>query len=206
VDSSITAAVVEEAPPSRRRVLLGSLVWALAVPLALTFAGWLAQYPYGLIAVGVIVALAVVAVAAVVAGSVWHRAGAATIASFGGLALVLFAGPGLYQLYMETLGTPTSAVVAKVEDRHHRHGADWFCTVVETTGDHAAHEISEQENCQGQFKPLQHVTLRADPLGLLDPRLPSGPGETTVTTTLMISIGLFVLTGGAMGYAGLRRR
>jgi hypothetical protein len=78
--------------------------------------------------------------------------------------------------------------------------------VAETAGDHAVHEISEQENCHGQFKPLQHVTLRTDPLGLLDPRLPSSPGETTVTTTLMISIGLFALTGAAMGYAGLRRR
>jgi nucleotide-binding universal stress UspA family protein len=204
VNSSGTAAVGEAV--SSRRVLFGSLAWALAVPAALTLAGWLAQYPYGMIVVAVIVALAVVAVAAVVAGSAWHRAGAATVTAVGGFALVLFAGPGLYQLYMETLGRPVPAVVAKVEDRHHRHGADMFCTVVETAGDHAVHEISEQENCQGQFKPLQHVTLHADPLGLLDPRLPSSPGETTLTTTLMISIGLFVLTGGAMGYAGLRRR
>jgi hypothetical protein len=205
VNSSGTAAAVAEVG-SPRRVGLSSLAWALAVPAALTFTGWLAQYPYGMIVVAVILALAVVAVAAIVAGSVWHRAGAATVAAVGGFALVLFAGSGLYQLYMETLGRPVPAVVTKVEDHHNPHGADMFCTVVETAGDHAVHEISEQENCQGQFKPLQHVTLRTDPLGLLDPRLPSSPGETTVTTTLMISIGLFVLTGAAMGYAGLRRR
>jgi hypothetical protein len=107
---------------------------------------------------------------------------------------------------METLGRPVPAVVTKVEDHHDPHGADRSCTVVETAGDHAVHEISEQENCHGQFKPLQHVALRTDPLGLLDPRLPSSPGETAVTTTLMISIGLFALTGAAMGYAGVRRR
>ena len=183
MNSSGTAAPVDEAG-SPRRVGLSSLAWALAVPAALTFTGWLAQYPYGMIVVAVILALAAV----------------------GGFALVLFAGSGLYQLSMETLGRPVPAVVTKVEDHHNPHGADMFCTVVETAGDHAVHEISEQENCQGQFKPLQHVTLRTDPLGLLDPRLPKSPGETTVTTTPMISIGLFVLTGAAMGYAGLRRR
>lgn len=204
MNSSGTAAVDEAGSP--RRVGLSSLAWALAVPAALTFTGWLAQYPYGMIVVAVILALAVVAIVVIVAGSVWHRAGAATVAAVGGFALVLFAGSGLYQLYMETLGRPVPAVVTKVEDHHNPHGADMFCTVAETAGDHAVHEISEQENCHGQFKPLQHVTLRADPLGLLDPRLPSSPGETTVTTTLMISIGLFALTGAAMGYAGLRRR
>jgi hypothetical protein len=202
--SSITAG--EELPPAPRRHLPGSLARALAVPSASALAGWLAQYPYGMIFVGVSVALATLSVAAIVAGHAWHRPGAATITAFGGLALVLFAGPALYQLYMETLGTPVPAVVTKVENRHHRHGADMFCTVAETTGDHAAHEISEQENCGDRFAPRERVTLRTDPLGLLDPRLPQKPGDTALTTTLGISAGLFVLTGAAMGYAGLRRR
>ena len=152
MNSPGTSAAADEAV-SPRPVVLGSLVWALAVPVALTFTGWLAQYPYGMVVIAVIVALAVVAVAAIVAGSVWHRAGAATVAAVGGFALVLFAGPGLYQLYMES----------------------W-------------------------------AGRRADPLGLLDPRLPSSPGGTTLTTTLMVSVALFALTGGAMGYAGPRRR
>jgi hypothetical protein len=36
--------------------------------------------------------------------------------------------------------------------------------------------------------------------------MPDQAGQTTVTTTLMISAGLFVLTGAAIAYAGLRRR
>jgi hypothetical protein len=44
VNASGTAAPVDEAG-SPRRVGLSSLAWALAVPAALTFTGWLAQYP-----------------------------------------------------------------------------------------------------------------------------------------------------------------
>jgi hypothetical protein len=66
--------------------------------------------------------------------------------------------------------------------------------------------VSEQQNCDDRFTPGQRVALRADPLGLLKPRMPDQAGQTTVTTTLMISAGLFVLTGAAIAYAGLRRR
>jgi hypothetical protein len=202
--SSITAG--EQLPPAPRRHLPGSLAWALAVPSASALAGWLAQYPYGMIFVGVGVALATLSVAAIVAGHAWHRAGAATIAAFGGLALVFFAGPALYQLYMETLGTPVPAMVTKVENRHNRHGADLFCTVAETTGDHAAHEISEQENPQ---RPV-HAPGARDPAHrsprVAGPAPPPEAGRHGSQTTVGISVGLFVLTGAAMGYAGLRRR
>jgi hypothetical protein len=90
--------------PAAPRALPSSLAWAVIVPTACALGGWLAQYPYGLIVVGIVVGLAAAAAAAVTAGGFWHRPGAATIASLGGIALIFFAGPGLYQLYMATLG------------------------------------------------------------------------------------------------------
>ncbi|MCO6011250.1 hypothetical protein NE236_40505 [Actinoallomurus purpureus] len=192
-------------PLSPARRLFSSLTWACAVPVLFVLGAWLAQYPHGLIVVGVIVALATWAVAAILAGGVWHRAGAAVVVSCSGLALTLFAGPGLYELYMKTLGTPAPATVAKVEDRHNRRGAaDLYCTVVEPTGEQ--HVVSEQENCDDHFESLQRVTLRKDPLGLLDPRLPDGPGHPPLSVTVQIAAGLFVLTGATMFYAGRRRR
>lgn len=188
--------------PRPPRTLRNSLKWAVLVPVLLTLGAWLAQYPYGGIVLGVIVSLATVAVAAIVAGGAWHRAGAAVLVCCSGFALMLFAGPGLYELYMKAVGEPVPAVVTKVQDRKER----LYCTVAETGGDHKVREISQQQNCFDHIKPLQRVTLRADPLGVLDPRLPDGPGQPGLDVTLMISAGLFVLTGGAMFYAGRRRR
>ncbi|WP_460355096.1 hypothetical protein [Actinoallomurus acanthiterrae] len=186
-------------PLSPARRLLSSLMWACAVPVLFVLGAWLAQYPHGLIVVGVIVALATWAVAAILAGGVWHRAGAAVVVSCSGLALTLFAGPGLYELYMKALGTPAHATVTKVEDRHNRRGTDMYCTVVEPTGER--HTVSEQENCDDHFTSPQRVTLRKDPLGLLDPRLPDGPGHPPLSVTVQIAAGLFVLTGATMFYA-----
>lgn len=183
-----------------------TLKWAVAIPVLLTFAGWVAQYPYGLIAVGVIIGVVTAFVAIALAGSVWERPGAAIMVAVTGFALPLFAGPGLYLVYMETLGERAPAVVAKVEDRDAERGASWFCTVVETTGGHAVHHISQQENCFGQIKPFQKVTLRKDPLGLLDPRLPDRPGEDDTRLAVLSSTALFFATAGSILYAGLRRR
>ncbi|WP_345437118.1 hypothetical protein [Actinoallomurus vinaceus] len=193
-------------PLSPARRLFSSLTWACAIPVLFVLGAWLAQYPHGLIVVGVIVALATWAVAATLAGGVWHRAGAAVVVSCSGLALTLFAGPGLYELYMKTLGTPASATVTKVEDRHNRRGADLFCTVVETAGEVKTYVLSEQQNCYDDVKALQRVTLRKDPLGLLKPRLPDGPDHPPLSVTAQIAAGLFVLTGATMFYAGQRRR
>jgi hypothetical protein len=189
-----------------RRPVGNSLKWALVVPVLFTFAGWVAQYPYGLIVVGVIIGLGTWAVAAFLAGSAWERPGAAIMVSICGFALMLFAGPGLYTIYMKILGEPAPAVVTKVEDRESRRRADWFCTVVETTGERSVHHISQQENCFGQVKQLQRVMLRKDPLGLLDPRLPDRPGRNDTRIPLLTSAGLFLATGASMLYAGLRRR
>ncbi|MBO2459984.1 hypothetical protein [Actinomadura violacea] len=192
-------------PPSRP--FWRPLGWALLIPLLFTLGGWLAQYPHGLIVAGVAVALAALAVAATLAGGIWHRPGAAVLLSCAGIALTFFAGPGLYELYMTKAGKPVQAVVTKVEDRQARRGADMFCTVVETGGGRTVHHVSEQQNCSGDFEPLQTVTLRTDPAGLLKPRLPDGPGGKGDTAlALEIAAGLFLVTGAAMFYAGRRRR
>ncbi|URM97610.1 hypothetical protein LUW76_26410 [Actinomadura madurae] len=189
------------APP-----LANSLKWALLVPLLLAFGGWVAQYPYGLIVVGVIIAVVTAFVAIAVVGSSWQRPGAAVLVAVTGFALPIFAGPALYIVYMETLGESAPAVVTKVENRDARRGAGWFCTVVETRGDHAVHKISQQENCFGQIKPLQKITLRKDPLGLLDPRLPDRPGESDTLLSVLLSAALFAANAATFLYAGLRRK
>ncbi|SFP11007.1 hypothetical protein [Actinomadura madurae] len=186
--------------------LADSLKWALLVPPLLAFGGWVAQYPYGLIVVGVIIAVVTAFVAIAVVGSSWQRPGAAVLVAVTGFALPIFAGPALYIVYMETLGESAPAVVTKVENRDARRGADWFCTVVETTGDHTVHKISQQENCFGQIKPLQKITLRKDPLGLLDPRLPDRPGESDTLLSVLLSAALFAANAATFLYAGLRRR
>ncbi|MEU0805402.1 hypothetical protein [Streptomyces sp. NPDC005970] len=191
------------APPSTARRLVTSLVWAVSVPLMFTVAAWLAQYPSVGIYAGVVLALGTFAVAATVAGGIWHRAGAAALVSCAGFALTLFAGPGLYELYMKTFGEKVPAVVIKVEDRDEQQ----HCTVKETGGKRAVHEISQQQNCFDHIKRLQRVVLREDPMGVLEPRLPDGPDQSGQTAlTLGISGGLFVVTGASMFYAGQRRR
>jgi hypothetical protein len=191
------------APPSQRRRLVNSLVWGVSVPLMFTVAAWLAQFPSAGIYVGVVLALGTFAVAATVAGGIWHRAGAAVLVSCAGFALTLFAGPGLYELYMKTMGEKVPAVVVKVEDRDEKQ----YCTAKETAGDHAVHEISQQQNCFDHIKRLQRVTLSKDPMGILEPRLPDGSDQEGQTAlTLAISGGLFVVTGASMFYAGQRRR
>ncbi|MFD8385173.1 hypothetical protein ACFV2X_42770 [Streptomyces sp. NPDC059679] len=191
------------AAPSRARRLVNSLLWAVSVPLMFTVAAWLAQVPSVGIYVGVVVALGTFGAAASVVGGIWHRAGAAVLVSCAGFALTLFAGQGLYELYMKTVGEKMPAVVTEVEYRDERQ----YCTVEETAGDHAVHEISQQQNCFDHIKRHQRVTLRKDPMGVLAPRLPDGPdqeGQTAVT--LAVSGGLFVVTGASMFYAGQRRR
>lgn len=192
-------------PPARP--FWKSLGWGLLVPVSFTAGGFLAQYPHGLVVAGVVVALAALAVAATLAGGVWHRPGAAVVLSCAGLALTFFAGPGLYELYMRTAGKPVHAVVAHVEKRDARRGADLSCTVVEAGGGRAVHHLTEQQNCSTDLKPTQAVTLRTDPAGLLKPRLPDGPGDGGDTAlALEIAAGLFVVTGAATFSASLRRR
>ncbi|MBX6767257.1 MAG: hypothetical protein IRY90_08925, partial [Actinomadura rubrobrunea] len=71
--------------------------------MAFTLAGAVAQVRYGLW-IGVILGLAVFALAAFRAGAVWQRAGAALLVSICGLALMFSAGPTVYALYLKTMG------------------------------------------------------------------------------------------------------
>jgi hypothetical protein len=120
---------------------------------------------------------------------------------------MLFAGPAMYEVYMKTVGDPVAAVVTEVTEEDNRRGADWFCTVQETGGDHRTYEVSQQENCFGQARVGDRVELREDPLGLLDPRLPDSPDrQNTTEITVAITAALVLLTAAATFYAGQRRR
>ncbi|MFE5956189.1 hypothetical protein ACFQ7G_38010 [Streptomyces massasporeus] len=180
------------------------MLWAVLVPALLLLGAVLGQW---MTWAGVVVALAAVAVAACVVGGSWHRAGAATLVSFGGFALMLFAGPAAYEVYMQTAGEPVDAVVTRVVDHDQRRGPDMSCTVRELGGERTTYEVSQQENCFGQARPGDRVEIRKDPLGLLAPRLPDGPDQRNTTEiTLAATAVLTLLVAGGTLYGGLRRR
>ncbi|MFI6809395.1 hypothetical protein ACIBO6_31075 [Streptomyces luteogriseus] len=190
--------------PSGGRRAVSSALWAVLVPALLLLGGALGQW---MTWAGVVVALAVIAVAACVVGGSWHRAGAATLVSFAGFALMLFAGPALYEAYMKTVGEPVDAVVTQVADRDQRRGPDMFCTVRELGGGRETYEVSQQENCFGQARPGDRVEIRKDPLGLLDPRLPDSPDQRNTTEiTIAVTAGLTLLVAAGTFYGGQRRR
>ncbi|GAA4316189.1 hypothetical protein GCM10023086_38410 [Streptomyces venetus] len=190
--------------PSGGRKAVSSALWAVLVPALLLLGSVLAQWATWL---GVVVALATIAVAACVVGGSWHRAGAATLVSFGGFALMLFAGPAAYEGYMKAVGEPVDAVVTRVADRDQRRGPDMFCTLRELGGDRKTYEVSQQENCFGQARPGDRVEILKDPLGLLDPRLPDSPDQRNTTEiTLAVSAALTLLVAAGTFYAGQRRR
>lgn len=183
---------------------MSSVLWAVLVPTVLLLGSAIGQWMTWL---GVVVALAAIAVAACVVGGSWHRAGAATLVSFAGFALMLFAGPAMYEAYMKTVGEPVDAVVTQVTDRDQRRGPDMFCTVRELGGGRDTYEVSQQENCFGQARPGDRVEIRKDPLGLLDPRLPDSPDQRNTTEiTIAVTAGLTLLVAASTFYGGQRRR
>ncbi|MFD9560687.1 hypothetical protein [Streptomyces sp. NPDC059994] len=188
----------------RGRRALNSAMWALLIPGGTALGAAIAQHT---VWVGVIVMLGFTAVAACLIGGFWHRARAATLASVSCFALMLFAGPAMYEVYMKTAGDPVPAVVTQVVDTHNRRGPAMFCTVTETGGDHTVHKVSQQQNCFGQAKVGDRVEIRKDPLGLLKPRLPDSPDqEDTTEITVAITLGLLLLTIATVFHAGQRRR
>ncbi|TJZ57045.1 hypothetical protein FCH28_06125 [Streptomyces piniterrae] len=185
--------------------MLNTLLWTVLIPVVATGAGFLAQYPYGLIWVGVIITLGTAAAAAIVAGGIWNRSGAATIAAFAAMALSLFAGSNLYETYVKQVGERVDALVADTGKRVNLKGSELaVCRVVDTSGE--VQDLSEQQNCHGQFTPRQHVILFKDPLGALDPWVEATDDRTLDGLGLGITGGLFAVTGAAMFYAGQRRR
>ncbi|MFF5537146.1 hypothetical protein ACFY71_32570 [Streptomyces cinerochromogenes] len=188
--------------PARRAV--NSSGWAVAVPVLLLFGAGVAQW---VTLLGVVVVLAVLAVATCLVGGVWHRAGAATLVAVSGFALTLFAGPAVYEGYMRTVGEPVDAVVVDVVDLHRKHGADMMCTVRELGGERRTFEVSQMQNCFGQAGKGDRITVREDPLGLLDPWLPHGPDDQdTSEITAATTAGLTVVVGASVFYGGQRRR
>ena len=190
--------------PSGGRKAVSSVLWAVLVPTVLLLGSAIGQWMTWL---GVVVALVAIAVAACVVGGSWHRAGAATLVSFAGFALMLFAGPAMYEAYMKTVGEPVDAVGIQVADRDQRRGPDMFCTVRELGGGRDTYEVSQQENCFGQARPGDRVAIRKDPLGLLDPRLPDSPDQRNTTQiTIAVTAGLTLLVAASTFYGGQRRR
>lgn len=189
---------------SPARKVVNSLKWAVAVPVLLLFGAGVAQW---VTLLGVVVVLAVVAVATCLVGGVWHRAGAATLAAVAGFALTLFAGPAVYEGYMRTVGEPADVVVVDVVDLHRKHGADMMCSIRELGGEQRTFEVSQMQNCFGQAKKGDQIVVREDPLGLLDPWLPYGSEDRhTSEITVVTTIGLTLGVGASVFYGGQRRR
>ncbi|MER7740613.1 hypothetical protein ABTX34_20185 [Streptomyces sp. NPDC096538] len=200
----VRAGVEDARPAGERRRVANSLLWAGAVTAGLLLGAAVASWVTWL---GAVVGLAAVAVAACLVGGAWHRSGAALTVSFAGFALMLFATPAVYEGYMGAVGEPVDAVVLQVVDEDRRRGPDLFCTLQELDGERRVHRVSQLENCFGQAKAGDRVTITEDPLGLLDPRMPNGPGqEDSRRITLAATVGLTALVLGTTAYAGLRRR
>ncbi|MFG2979829.1 hypothetical protein ACGFYQ_01030 [Streptomyces sp. NPDC048258] len=194
----------EGLPPGPARTR-NSLFWAVLIPVTATVGGFLAQYPYGLIWLGVLLVLAAAGIGAGVAGSGWNRAGAASIVGFGAMALGVFAGPSLSEAYAMRLGERVDAVVIETGERTNFKGdARSFCRVADPSG--TVRELGQQQNCYGEFTRGQHVVLFEDPLGILDPRIEATDDRTIAPLAPSISGGLFLLVGAAMFSGGLRRR
>ncbi|GHI89109.1 hypothetical protein [Streptomyces xanthophaeus] len=182
-----------------------SLCWAVAIPGAATAGGFLAQYPYGMVFVGVLLVLAAAGIGAAVAGTFWNRAGAATVIGFGTLALSLFAGPQLYETYTKLLGEQVPAVVVEVGEHKESDGdTRSYCVVSDPSGQ--VRKLGQQQNCFGDFTEGQQVVLFEDPAGILDPRIEATGARTVDALGSGITGGLLVLIGGTMFAAGERRR
>ncbi|MCP9212541.1 hypothetical protein [Streptomyces cucumeris] len=181
-----------------------SLKWALLIPVSSTLASWLAQYPHGMW-LGIPLTFFTAGAAAVVVGGLWHRGGVATAVCIGAFVLAFFAGPVLYEVYAKQAGEAVDAVVTATGQRESiRHKPLESCTVAEPSG--AVHHISQQQNCFGQFRTGQHVTLYKDPAGLLEPFADTPGNRAPDITGLAVTAGLFALTGAGVFLAGQRRR
>ncbi|MGW6709789.1 hypothetical protein ACWGDE_33555 [Streptomyces sp. NPDC054956] len=186
------------------RTARNSLFWALLIPGAATVAGFIAQFPYGGLWIGVILILAVAATGATVAGLNWHRSGAATIVGFGVMALGLFAGPSLYESYAKLFGERVGAVVVLSGERTGKQEGHFYCHVIDDEGE--VSKLGNQQNCYGDFAEEQRVVLYKDPLGALSPWIEPKDDRSLSPTGLITTGGIFLLIGGSMLSAGLRRR
>ncbi|MEV6726813.1 hypothetical protein AB0M94_38550 [Streptomyces xanthochromogenes] len=155
--------------------------------------------------VAVVFAMCAAAMVAIVAGGLWHRAGAAVVATAATMALGLFVGPTVQQTYLKQFGQRADALVVDTAQHVNSKGTELdVCRVVDTSG--AVRDLGNTENCYGQFKPKQHVFLFKDPLGGLKPWIAATDDRGLDALDLSATGGLFTLTAGALFYAGMRRR
>jgi hypothetical protein len=176
----------------------------LAIPSVAVVGTVLAQLPW--MWAGIVVVVIAGFAAPLVAGGVWHRAGAATLAAVTTFALALFAGPALYETYVKLYGEKADAVVADTArvGSARGDGERDVCRVVDTSG--TVRDLSEQQNCYGQFKRGQHIVLYKDPLGALEPWAEAGDDRSPDPAGLSITGGLFAATVATLLHAGMRRR
>ncbi|MCF3962201.1 hypothetical protein [Streptomyces fuscigenes] len=179
------------APPVR---IFNSLMWAVLVPAAAVAAGFLSQYPFGMLYVGIAVTLVVVASTAVIVGLRWGRAVTAALAATCVFALPFFAGPSAYELYAKRLGHVATATV--LPGTH--------CSVRDADG--TEEPLTPRQNCDGQFAPGQRVVLFRDPFGVLHPWAEATRSRAVPTRPLVVSGGLFALATVLILAAGVRRR
>ncbi|MFF3678932.1 hypothetical protein ACFYYS_33805 [Streptomyces sp. NPDC002120] len=209
MDTADTAArasgPMEKAGAPRAGRTRNSLFWAAFVAGGATLGGFVSQFPYGLLYVGVLVVLAAAGIGAGVAGTFWNRAGAATLVGFGAMALGVFAGSNLNESYLKLLGERVDAVVAESREYTNSKGdTRFYCRVVEPSGE--SHELDAIRNCHAQVAPGGHVVLFKDRLGGLDPWMETSGSRALDPLGLGITGGLFLLIGGTMFSAGQRRR
>ncbi|WP_431045642.1 hypothetical protein ACQUSR_29310 [Streptomyces sp. P1-3] len=184
--------------------MLNTLLWAVAIPLVTVVGAVLAQVSW-LLWIGAGIGLIAGAAAAIVAGGVWHRAGAATLAAVATFALGLFSGPTLYEAYAKRYGEKVDALVADTGNRVNAKGTELdVCRVVDTSGE--VQDLSNQQNCHGQFKPKQHIILFKDPLGAFKPWAEATDDRGVDAVSLSATGGLLVVTTSTLFYAGMRRR
>lgn len=192
----------EAAAPSPTKTV-NSLLWALAIPLVAVTGAVLAQFPWSWI--GIVVLVVAGFTAPIVAGGVWNRAGAATFAAVTTFALGLFAGPSLFETYVKQVGEKTDALVADTATyKNARNSERTVCRVVDTSG--KVRDLTEQQNCQGQFKRGQHIVLYKDPLDVLEPWAEATDDRAVDVVGLYATAGLFAATTATLFYAGTRRR
>lgn len=152
----------------------------------------------------VLVVLAAAAVAGMLAGGIWNRAGAALLAVAAVMGLGFFSGPTLHETYLKQFGDRTDALVADTAKRFNAKGRERaVCRVVDPSG--TVTDLGERHNCYGQFTPGQHITLFKDPHGGLDPWAEATGDRGLDTVSLSATGGLFAVTASAVFYAGARR-
>ncbi|MFJ3724067.1 hypothetical protein ACIPYQ_16040 [Streptomyces sp. NPDC090045] len=194
-----------KAAPTGARRIRNSLFWAALIAGGGTLGGFISQFPYGLLYVGVLIVLAAAGLGAGVAGSNWNRAGAATLVGFGTMALGVFAGSNLNESYLKLLGERVDAVVTESREYTNSKGdSRFYCRVVEPSGE--SHELDAIRNCYAQVAPGGQVVLFKDRLGGLDPWMETTGSRALDPLGLGITGGLFLLIGGTMFTAGQRRR